>query len=61
MCGTWLSSSTSSGTVAARAPPGYLEQCRQLTQARAPLRRVMKSAQQGADTLIWLATEPAER
>jgi NAD(P)-dependent dehydrogenase (short-subunit alcohol dehydrogenase family) len=26
-----------------------------------PLRRVMKSADQGADTLIWLATEPAER
>jgi NAD(P)-dependent dehydrogenase (short-subunit alcohol dehydrogenase family) len=26
---------------------------------RSPLRRVMKSADQGADTLIWLATQPA--
>ena len=26
---------------------------------RSPLRRVMKSADRGADTLIWLATEPA--
>ena len=28
---------------------------------RSPLRRVMKSADQGADTLIWLATQPAGR
>ncbi len=27
---------------------------------RSPLRRLMKSAENGADTLVWLATEPAE-
>jgi NAD(P)-dependent dehydrogenase (short-subunit alcohol dehydrogenase family) len=28
---------------------------------RSPLRRLMKSAEAGADTLVWLATQPAER
>ena len=33
--GTWPSSSTPTGTPAATGAPGYLEQCRQLTAARA--------------------------
>ena len=28
---------------------------------RSPLRRLMRTPEQGADTLVWLATEPAER